>query len=138
MAISWALTNSFAQQMLAAVLDPAGAPLPSMTELWMALHTASPGRNGSYAAEVSGGSYARQDILSKLSAPSANGVSFLTATVTFSAPTALWGNITFVSLGRASTGGQMLWVGELYRPVFVDDGDPAVEFGPAKISLGFR
>ena len=137
MALQFALTNSFAQEVLKAAL--AQASLPSLTALYLGVHTANPGREGSSAAEVStsGTGYARQDILAKLSTASGNGVSFLTERIAFATPTALWGECAYISLNRLSSGGQMLWVGELASPITIDVGSDPLAFEPAQISLGF-
>lgn len=82
------------------------------TTIYVALFTVAPGVGGG-GTEVSGGSYARQTVT--FSAPS-NGQSSNDAEVLFPVATAGWGTVTSFALMDASSGGNMLYFGNLSTP----------------------
>lgn len=90
----------------------------SPTTVYVALFTAAPGEAGG-GTEVSGGGYARQAVT--FSAPSAGSTSN-SADITFPTATADWGTITHFAIFDASTGGNMLYYGQLTSSVTVNSG----------------
>lgn len=84
------------------------------------LFTADPGEAGSQAAEVSGGSYARQSIT--WGTISAGSVANSSA-VTFPVATAPWGTITHVGILDLVSAGNMLYKGALGTSKTVGTGD---------------
>lgn len=87
--------------------------------VYLALFTAAPGDAGG-GTEVSGGSYARQDV--GLAAAS-GGASSNSADITFPAATADWGTVTHVALMDALTAGNMLMHSPLDASKAVNNGD---------------
>ncbi len=104
------------------------------TTAYLALFTASPTDSGSLTNEVTGGSYARQAITSSMSAFSAS-VSSSTADVTFPAPTANWGTITYVGVIDALTVGNMLYYEALPAPRNVLSGSRRVLFAIGQLQI---
>ncbi len=90
----------------------------SPTTVYVALFTAAPGEAGG-GTEVSGGGYARQAVT--FSAPSAGSTSN-SSDITFPTATADWGTITHFAIFDASTGGNMLYYGQLTSSVTVNSG----------------
>ena len=90
----------------------------SPTTVYVALFTAAPGEAGG-GTEVSGGGYARQAVT--FGAPSAGSTSN-SADITFPTATANWGTITHFAIFDASTGGNMLYYGQLTSSVTVNSG----------------
>lgn len=81
------------------------------TVVYLSLHTASPGKAGSLANEVSLASigYARISLAGKMNpTDSVSGVSTNNATLLFGPATADWGSVQYVAISDASTGGNML------------------------------
>lgn len=91
--------------------------------MYVSLHTADPGKAGSHANEVAGGSYARVAVT--LGAPAANGVyeEEKNSLVTFATATGSWGTITHLGIEDASTAGNMLFFGPLTASKVVGSGD---------------
>ena len=86
----------------------------SPTHVWLALFTVAPGVGGG-GTEVSGGSYARQQIdngTSNFSAPSLGSTSN-GGVVTFPQATVTWGSVVAWGVFDASTGGNLLFFGTL-------------------------
>jgi hypothetical protein len=83
--------------------------------VYVALYTSAPGVNGG-GTEVSGGAYARQTVT--LSAP-VNGQVTSTVDVLFPVATATWGTVTSFAILDASSGGNMLYFGNLSTPRLV-------------------
>lgn len=114
------LTNFAENAIIDAVLR--GQALGTPANWHIALFTADPTETGSTAAEVSGGSYARQAVAASLTAWSGTqgagttvasngtgGRSSNNAAITFGPATADWGTVTHVGFMSASTGGNM-WI----------------------------
>jgi hypothetical protein len=83
-------------------------------ELWLGLHTLSPGAEGSLANEIStsGTGYARLDLTGKMSpADLVRGVSILTETINQGPALADWGTVRFLSVSDAQENGNMLIFG---------------------------
>jgi hypothetical protein len=86
------------------------------TTVYASLHTASPGKAGSFASEVSttASGYARIAITSKMNAADAvTGISTNNTAIVFGPATLDWGTITYVAISDAITGGNMLEFGAL-------------------------
>lgn len=94
-------------------------PFTPPTTIYVALYTAAPGVGGG-GTEVSGGSYARQTVT--FSAPS-NGQTSNTADILFPVASATWGTIVAFALMDASSGGNMLYFGNLSTPRLVQASD---------------
>lgn len=80
--------------------------------IYVALFTVAPGVGGG-GTEVVGGGYGRQTVT--FDAP-VNGQSANTAEVLFPIATAAWGTVTSFALMDASSGGNMLYFGNLSTP----------------------
>lgn len=104
--------------------------------VYMGLHTADPGDNGSLAAEVAGGSYARVETTSKMSAVTlATGIASNSAEIAFASPTADWGTITHVSISDAISAGNMLYREALTTPRAVLNGGRRVAFATEQFQV---
>ena len=88
-------------------------------KVYLALFTAAPDDDGG-GTEVTGGSYARQEIA--LSAAS-GGLSSNSADITFPTATASWGTITHCAIMDALTSGNMLMYSPLDASKAIDTGD---------------
>lgn len=85
-------------------------------EIWLGLHTASPGTGGSLTSEISttGTGYARMDITGKMSvADLLSGIARLTETINQGPATSDWGTVRHLSVSDAQEGGNMLIFGAL-------------------------
>lgn len=85
-----------------------GGSLPTLTTLYISLHTASPGADGQTANEVTGGSYARVAVTSNTTnwgaATTADPSVIANATaITFPTATASWGTVTHFGIWNSST-----------------------------------
>jgi len=97
--------------------------------VYVSLHTDDPGTTG--ANEVSGGSYARQQLT--LAAPS-NKQTSNSAALTFSNMPAV--TVTHIGLWTAATGGTFLWSGALTTARTLQAGDSLViDVGNLTISI---
>ncbi|KRE08171.1 hypothetical protein ASE61_00705 [Bosea sp. Root670] len=93
--------------------------------VYLALFTADPGLSGSFAAEVSGGSYARVNISAALSdADTTSGLIVNTTVITFPTPSAGWGVVTHVGLCDAGAAGNLLTRQPLSVARLIVSGDP--------------
>lgn len=107
--------------------------------LYMALHTGDPGATGA-ANEVSGGSYARVNnapLDANWSAHATDGVTQNVGAITFPAPTANWGSVSYWSIWDAVTGGNCLFKGAMTTAKTVNNGDPAPSFQATQLEIGF-
>ena len=118
----------------AEILDGNGIDLSA---LHVGLHTASPGRGGSLAAELSGHGYARMDIAALISGITAEGVIVLISPLTFPDPTGSGGTVTHVSLNTASSAGNMRALKALAAPYVWQIGEPPLTFPAAGLSWAF-
>ena len=96
---------------------------PLTTTAYVSLHTTDPGNIG--AAEISGGSYARQGPITFANAGSNPTVASNTAILTFSTATTAWGTIGFFGLWTALNGGTFQGSGPLTTPTPINSGDTA-------------
>ena len=99
--------------------------------LYVSLHTADPTDAGT-GTEVSGGSYARVQNDpgdANWSAPDATGgVTANVSDITFPAPTATWGTVTWAAVWDAATSGNMIARAQLTTSKTVNNGDAAPKF----------
>lgn len=90
--------------------------------IYVALYTSNPG-DGDTGTEVSGGGYQR--ITATFSAASGRKTSN-SAAVEFPEATGSWGTITHIGLRTASSGGNLLYYGELTSPVTIGAGQQLI------------
>lgn len=90
----------------------------SPTTVYLSLHTATPGDDGT-GTEVSGGSYARQSFASTISGNAASN----TSAIEFPTATGSWGTVSHVGVWDASTAGNLLFHGELSVAKTISSGD---------------
>lgn len=108
----------------------------TMPTAYLGLFTASPGTGGSLSNEVSGGSYARQDLTTAMGATTlSTGIAVSTAAVTFPAPTANWGMISYIAVLDALTNGNVLMFAAVSDPVLIGSADPVAEFAVGSIQF---
>lgn len=100
-----------------------GTALPVTFPVYASLHTADPGRTG--AAEVVGGSYARQQVPAAQFDAAAAGAIPANAVKTFQLLPPM--TITYAGFWDAASGGNFLWGGPLTAPKIVPSGG-AVQF----------
>ena len=128
------ISNYLANKILNWLLNGAAYTPPS--PLYLALFTTRPNPDGTGGTEVSGGSYARLSVTpNTTNFPTtttelcANGVS-----LNFVTPTAGWGTVTSVAIMDNSTGGNMLFIGDLTAPVTIASS-AVVTFYPNTLTL---
>lgn len=92
-----------------------GVPFTPPSSVYIALYTVIPGVGGG-GTEVTGGGYGRQ--LATFAAP-VNGQVVTTADVLFPVASATWGTIVAFAFLDASSGGNMLYFGNLSTPRLV-------------------
>lgn len=95
---------------------------PVLGPVYLALFTADPGETASYAAEVSGGSYARQ--LITFTTASGGGSVSNDSVIDTPIATANWGTVTHFAIVNAASGsgGYMLVRGALASPQTINIG----------------
>ena len=104
--------------------------------VYLGLFTLSPGDAGSLVNEVTGGSYIRQEITSKLGAfILATGISVNTAAIDFPNPTGDWGTITYAAICDAVSGGNVLYYEALPSPRTVLTGGRHVQFAIGALQI---
>jgi hypothetical protein len=91
----------------------------SPSAVYVSLHTADPTDAGT-GAEVSGGSYAREE--ATFAAPS-NGVSVTSAAVEFAQATGDWGTVTHIGIWDSATSGNLLYHTPLDSSKTIQTGD---------------
>ena len=110
------------------------------TALYIGLFTGAPSDSGG-GTEVTGGSYARvqRDPLDAnwTATSSTDGITTNAAAITFAAPTANWGTVSHFAIFDASSGGNMLFHGELSASRIINNGDAAPEFAIGALSITF-
>ena len=131
-----AFTDYLEGQLIAHLFRTASFTKPS--HLYIALFTAAPGESGG-GTEVSGGSYARQQLDpldATWAAPvSGDGTTSNVSDIVFPAPTANWGTIVSVGIFDASTSGNLLFYGSLTTSQTVSNGDGAPKFVASALSV---
>lgn len=114
-----------------AILDAtlSGVTYTSPTTVYIALSTAafSASSTGSSMTEVSGGSYARVAVTANTTNfPAASGGAKSNGTTfTFATATASWGTVTSFYVVDATSGGNVLYGGDLTTPRSIGTGDTA-------------
>ena len=125
-----------------------GQTAPTTSTLYVALLTAAPSDSGG-GTEVSGGSYARVAVTSSLanwagtqsagSTTASSGTGGQTSNniaITFPTPSATWGTATHFGIYDASTGGNLLFHGELSIAKTINESD-TVTFPVGTLSVTF-
>lgn len=116
--------TSYLRKKIVDLLTGVGVYTPPAV-LYLSLHTSDPGQAGSHAAEVVGGSYARQSLAGIMGAADAvTGISVNTTQITFGPAAEDWGIVTFLGLEDAASGGNMLAPGVPSSPKTVTIGQP--------------
>lgn len=111
-----ALSSFLRSSLIKHVLKEAAYSQP--TNVFASLHTADPGTSG--ASEVTGGSYARQNVNTSWAAES-GGSKATNANVDFTSMPAT--TVTHIGLWDASSAGNFLWGGELSASKTTNSGD---------------
>lgn len=95
----------------------------------IALFTTSPGDDGTGGTEVSGNNYSRVSVTNNTTNwPNASGGAKANGTaITFATPSGTWGTVTSFGIYDASTGGNLLYFGNLTSNQTINTGN-AVEF----------
>lgn len=114
--------------------------------LYIALFTASPA-DVAGGTEVSGGAYARVGVVASLAnfagtqgagttvaSSGTSGTTSNNVAIVFPAPTANWGTVVGIGVLDASTGGNMLFYGDLTAPKAVNNGDAAPSFAAGALT----
>ncbi len=115
-------------------IGKAGYAMPAA--VYLGLFTASPGDAGSLTNEVTGGSYTRQELTSKMGAFNlATGIAINTAAIDFPNPTADWGTITYAGVIDASGAGNMLYYEALPSARTVLTGGRHVQFAIGTLQI---
>ena len=94
-------------------------PFTPPATIYVALYTVAPTAGGG-GTEVSGGAYGRQTVA--FSAPT-SGMSTNTADINFPIATVAWGTIVAFALLDASSGGNLLYFGNLSTPRTINVND---------------
>lgn len=126
-------TNAFSNSLLAYLFRNTSLGLGA--NLYVALYTVSPGDAGT-GTEVSGGSYARVAVprtTSDWAAPSGGSIA-PTNPVNFPQASGSWGTVVAMAILDASSGGNMLYWGDLSASKSVDTGDTPY-FAAANLSV---
>lgn len=117
------------------------------TDVYIGLLTAAPSDSAA-GTEVSGGSYARQQVASSLAnwsgtqgagttvaSSGTSGTVSNNNAITFPAPTADWGQITHFAAYDALTGGNMLFYAALTTPKTINNDDAAPSFAAGALTF---
>ncbi len=129
------MTNYLEKKLLDHTLGKAAYSMPPTA--YLALFTSDPGETGSFAAEVTGGGYARQAITAAMAATNATtGVSNNSNVITFGPASADWGTITHIGIIDASSGGNMLLYGALTSARTIQNGD-SLQFAASSLVVTF-
>lgn len=103
--------------------------------VYIALFTAAP-TDSTSGTEVSGGSYARVSVTNNATNwPAASGGSKSNGTtITFATATANWGTVVAFAIMDASSGGNIMYWGDLTTSKAIDNGDTA-SFAASAITI---
>lgn len=112
------------------------------TALYIALFTVTPTDAAGSGTEVTGGSYARQNLApldaNWTGASATDGATDNAVAITFSpAPTANWGTVVAFGIFDASTSGNMLIWGAISPSKTINNGDPAPSFAIGALDVTF-
>jgi len=118
-------TTAFSNTLLDHIFRGVAWSLPA--DLYLALYTVAPSDGGG-GTEVTGGSYARATLNRAAGTFNAasGGATANTGAVTFTTATAGWGTVVAFAILDASSGGNMLYWGDLTTPKAIGSGDTAV------------
>jgi len=114
-----------------------GAQAPSLPgTLYAALYTTAPDEDGG-GVEVSGGAYVRVAVTNNLTNfPAAIGGLKSNATaIVFPVPTAIWGTVLAWGLHDHASNDSLVFWGALTDSTFVDNADPAPQFGAGDLDF---
>ena len=101
--------------------------------VYVGLHTGSPGDDDAGSNEISGSGYTRKVAAF---AAAASGSASTNATITFDAATGTWGTITHISLYDATTSGNLMFHGAVTTSKQIEIGDTfQISSGNLTISL---
>jgi len=101
--------------------------------VYVGLHTGSPGDDDAGSNEISGNGYTRKVAAF---AAAASGSASTNATITFDAATGTWGTITHISLYDATTSGNLMFHGAVTTSKQIEIGDTfQISSGNLTISL---
>lgn len=97
------------------------------TNLYVALSTTAPNKNGGNVTEPSGGGYARVQVANTADnfPDASSGQKKNGATITFPEATGNWGTVTHFVIYDAATGGNALMYGALTASKTIEAGDTA-------------
>jgi hypothetical protein len=111
------------------------------TSLYVGLHTADPTDAGT-GTEVTGGAYARaavaRNVTTNFAAPTDNAGAQRTSNsnaITFPAPTANWGTVTYIGIWDAASGGNLLYSAALATSRTINNGDGAPSFAAGALTI---
>ena len=115
--------------------------------VYIGLFTANPSDTGG-GTEVAGGSYARQTVVSALTAWAGTqsaastvassgtiGTTSNNNAITFAAPTAAWGTVTGIGIYDATSAGNLLFWAPLTTSKTINNGDAAPSFAAASLTI---
>ena len=101
--------------------------------VYVGLHTGSPGDDDAGSNEITGNGYTRKVAAF---AAAASGSASTNATITFDAATGTWGTITHISLYDATTSGNLMFHGAVTTSKTIETGDTfQISNGNLTISL---
>lgn len=138
-----ALSNHLENKVLDHILR--GTAFTAPLSVHIGLLTAAPDDTGG-GVEVSGGGYARAEVVSGAAAwnntqgnttgasTGVDGTIENAATIAFPTPSAGWGTVTHFAVYDAATGGNLLFYAALTSPKTINSGD-AVSFAAGALSL---
>ena len=113
-------TNYFETQMLNLMR---GTSITAPTNVYLALFLSNPGDTGTEGTEVTYTNYARQAITFSAPAPSGNGLMIQnSAQISFAEAASNVGQVTYVGVYDALSGGNLLLYGQLEPPLVIQNG----------------
>jgi hypothetical protein len=126
-------TTAFSNNLLNDLLRGVALSLPGT--LYVALFTVAPTDAGG-GTEVTGGSYARAAV-SRAGGTwdaASGGATANTSTISFTTASASWGTVVAFAIMDASSGGNMLYWGDLTTPKAIGSGDTA-QFAAGELDI---
>ena len=124
-------TNYLADRLIKATVGTVAWATPN--KVFLALYTEDPTKAGSSAGEVNQASYNRQEVT--FTDP-VDGVSTNANQIDWNTATSNWGNVGWISIMDASSGGFMLYVTALDNPKEVLSGDQfKIDAGKLNLTL---
>jgi hypothetical protein len=124
--------SSYLRKKLVDLLTGAGSYTPGPLEL--SLHSADPGQSGTHAYEITGGGYARQSLVGKMTtADPVTGISVNIAAINFGPASSDWGVVAFLGIEDPNAG-VMLIPGVPATPKTITTGQP-FQIAPGNLRL---